>query len=133
MANNRNNTPNAAPTSDADLQKQLKENAEKLALMEQMLKEKEAELEKKTAELEEKNSTSAPTSVKEVKKVKITIPITRTEKNDVYVAVNGRTYQIKRGVEVEVPEYVLKALKHEEKMLMSVANLEEKASRGAEQ
>ena len=33
-----------------------------------------------------------------VKKVKIQLPLTRTEKDDVYVCVNGESYQIKRGV-----------------------------------
>ncbi len=51
------------------------------------------------------------------KKVKIKIPLTRTEKDDVYVGVNGKTYLIKRGVEVEVPENVAKVLSRKEKML----------------
>ena len=31
---------------------------------------------------------------------------------DVFVGVNGKTYQIKRGVEVEVPDYVAEVLKN---------------------
>ena len=35
-------------------------------------------------------------------------------KDDVFVAVNGRAFQIMRGVEVEVPDYVEEVLKHSE-------------------
>lgn len=35
-------------------------------------------------------------------------------KNDVFVGLNGRTFLIKRGVEVEVPEGVAEILKHQE-------------------
>ncbi len=35
-------------------------------------------------------------------------------KDDVFVAVNGRDFQIVRGVEVEVPDYVAEVLKHSE-------------------
>ena len=51
------------------------------------------------------------------KKVKIKLPLSRTEKDDVPVAVNDRTWLIKRGVEVEVPECVAEVLKHQEEML----------------
>ncbi len=33
---------------------------------------------------------------------------------DVFVGVNGRTWQIQRGVEVEVPEYVAEVLRNSE-------------------
>lgn len=52
--------------------------------------------------------------------VKIKIPITRTEKNDVDVTVNLKTILIKRGVEVEVPKCVVEALEHQEKQTMSI-------------
>lgn len=55
--------------------------------------------------------------VKTKKTVKIKIPLTRNEKDDVYVAINGRSYQIKRGVEVEVPLAVKEVLDHQEEML----------------
>lgn len=32
--------------------------------------------------------------------------------SDVFVGVNGKTYQIKRGVEVEVPDYVAEVLRN---------------------
>lgn len=40
------------------------------------------------------------------KTVKIKIPRTSKEQGDVFVSVNERTWLIKRGVEVEVPECV---------------------------
>ena len=52
-----------------------------------------------------------------VKKVKIKLPLTRTEKADEYVAVNGHSFQIKRGEEVEVPYYIADALRCKEEAL----------------
>ena len=46
------------------------------------------------------------------KRVKIKIPLTRTEKEDVWVAINGQSWLIKRGVEVEVPACVAELLEH---------------------
>lgn len=66
----------------------------------------------------------------EVKKVKIKLPLTRTEKEDVFVALNGKTYQIKRGVEVEVPYGVAKILERQEKMLQIAMEYEEQAAQG---
>lgn len=56
--------------------------------------------------------------------VTIKIPITRTEKDDVWVAVNGKSIQIKRGVEVEVPKCIAEALEHSEKMLIEAMEYE---------
>lgn len=56
--------------------------------------------------------------------VKIKIPITRTEKDDVWVAVNGKSMQIKRGIEVEVPRCIALALEHSEKMLIEAMEYE---------
>lgn len=36
-------------------------------------------------------------------------------KDDVFVGVNGRTWQIKRGVEVEVPECVAEVLRNSQR------------------
>lgn len=49
--------------------------------------------------------------------VTINIPLTRHEKDDVWVAVNGKPMQIQRGVDVEVPNCIYEALKHQERML----------------
>lgn len=56
----------------------------------------------------------------EEKMIKIKIPLERGRENDdVYVSVNERTWQIKRGVEVEVPECVAEVLAHEEQQLLA--------------
>ncbi|MEE1050024.1 MAG: hypothetical protein U0M60_21695 [Clostridia bacterium] len=57
------------------------------------------------------------TETVKTKMVKIRLPLTRTETKDEYVAVNGKSYQIKRGVDVEVPDYVAKAIQDSEDML----------------
>lgn len=66
------------------------------------------------------------------KKVKIKIPLTRTEKDDVYVCLNGTSYLIKRGEEVEVPEGVAEILQHKEAMLAIAMEYEEQASANAQ-
>jgi hypothetical protein len=67
------------------------------------------------------------------KKVKIKLPLTRTEKEDKWCAVNGRTFLIKRGVEVEVPESVAEVLKNEEEMLAIGMAYEAEAKKHADQ
>lgn len=47
---------------------------------------------------------------KSAKKIKIHIAKTKDDKSDVYVAVNGTSYLIQRGVNVEVPDYLLSTL-----------------------
>lgn len=66
------------------------------------------------------------------KKVKIKIPLTRAEKDDVFVGLNGRTFMIKRGVEVEVPEGVAEILRNREEVLMQIIEFESQANRLAE-
>ena len=51
------------------------------------------------------------------KMVKVRIPRTRADEEDVFVSVNMETFLIKRGVEVEVPDYVAEVLRHQEEML----------------
>jgi hypothetical protein len=67
------------------------------------------------------------------KKVKIKLPLTRTEKDDKWCAVNGKTYYIKRGVEVEVPDYVAEVLQNEEEMLSEGMAYEEEAKKNVDQ
>lgn len=62
------------------------------------------------------------------KKVKIKLPLTRSEKDDVFVGLNGKNYLIKRGVEVEVPVGVAKILERKEKMLSIAIEFEAQAS-----
>lgn len=57
---------------------------------------------------------------KEAKKketVKIRIPRTRGEEDDVYVSVNDESYLIKRGETVEVPSYIAKIIEQRDEML----------------
>jgi len=63
-----------------------------------------------TANTEKKETVAKATE----KKVKIRIPRTKADESDVYVSVNNRTWLIKRGVEVEVPECVAEVLRNQE-------------------
>lgn len=54
------------------------------------------------------------------KMVKIRIPRTKADQEDVFVSVNMETFIIKRGVEVEVPDYVAEVLQHQEEMLEKI-------------
>lgn len=49
------------------------------------------------------------------KMVKIRIPRARKDEGDLFVSVNERTWLIKRGIEVEVPECVAKVIALSEK------------------
>jgi hypothetical protein len=62
------------------------------------------------------------TTAKAEKKVKIRIPHTRENNADVFVSVNDRTWVIKRGEEVEVPECVVEVLRHQEEALATAYN-----------
>jgi hypothetical protein len=67
------------------------------------------------------------------KMVKVKLPLTRNEKEDVYVAVNGKSYLIKRGENVEVPDFVAEVLQHKEEMLAVSMEFEAQASANANQ
>ena len=75
-------------------------------------------------------ATKAPKAetAKTPKKVKIKLPLTRTEKDDVWVSLNGKSYLIKRGVEVEVPYGVAKILERKEQMLSVAMAFEAQAA-----
>lgn len=60
-----------------------------------------------------------------VKKVKIRIPRTKAEQEDVFVSVNMETFIVKRGVEVEVPDYVAEVLRHQEEALEDIMLFQE--------
>ena len=59
------------------------------------------------------------------KMVKIRIPRTKKDEEDVFVSVNLRTYIIKRGVEVEVPDFVAEVLRHQEEMMEEIMLFED--------
>ena len=63
-----------------------------------------------------------------MKKVTIKLPLTRSEKDDVFVGLNGKTYLIKRGVNVQVAEPVAKILERREKMLSTAMAFEARAA-----
>lgn len=65
----------------------------------------------------------------EVKTVKVRIPRTKADQEDVFVSVNMKTFIVKRGVEVEVPDYVAEVLKHQEEMLEEIMLFEESAQK----
>lgn len=62
------------------------------------------------------------------KQIKIKLPLTRTEKDDVYVGLNGRSWLIRRGVEVAVPEGVARILERRERMLSQAMEFEARAA-----
>ncbi len=64
----------------------------------------------------------------EKKMVKIKLPLTRNDKEDVFVGLNGHTWQIARGVEVELPWNVVKILQRQEKMLAQAMEFENQAA-----
>lgn len=59
--------------------------------------------------------------------VKIRIPRVSAKQEDVFVSVNERTWLVKRGIEVEVPECVAEVLRHQEEMLETIMLFEESA------
>ena len=76
----------------------------------------------------EANMATTTTTEPKTKMVKIKLPLTRSEKDDEYVAVNGKSFLIKRGVTVEVPDYVAEVLQHKEEMLAQAMEFEAQAA-----
>lgn len=60
------------------------------------------------------------------KLVTIKIPRVKKDQPDTFVSVNEKTWQIKPGVEVQVPECVAEVLQHREEMLEKIMEFEEK-------
>lgn len=63
------------------------------------------------------------------KMVKVRIPRTKSDQEDVFVSVNNYTCIIKRGVEVDVPDFVAEVLQHQEEMLEKIMEFEEAAQK----
>lgn len=59
-------------------------------------------------------------NTKPEKTVKVKVPRLKKDQEDVYVSVNDRTWMIKRGVQVEVPECVAEVLRHQEEVLEEI-------------
>lgn len=67
---------------------------------------------------------TAPAAASGPRMVKVRIPRTKKDQEDVFVSVNLNTYLIKRGVEVEVPDFVAEVLRHQEEMLEQIMEFE---------
>ena len=115
MANNTNK-PNAENEELEQLKALLAEKEKQAAEAEAKLAEKE----KQAAEAEAKLQAAAAAEKGNAaprKMVKIRIPRTKKNEADVFVSVNDYTCIIKRGVEVEVPDFIAEVLQHREEML----------------
>lgn len=64
------------------------------------------------------------------KMVKIRIPRTKADQEDVFVSVNLQTWAVKRGVEVEVPASVAEVIRHQEEMLEEIMLFDEANRKG---
>lgn len=60
------------------------------------------------------------------KMVTIRIPRFKANQEDVFVSVNERTWIVKRGVEVEVPECVAEVIRHQEEMMEHIMETSQK-------
>lgn len=58
------------------------------------------------------------------KTVTVRIPRTSPKQEDVFVSVNQYTCLVKRGVDVEVPDFVAEVLRHQEEMMETIALFE---------
>ncbi len=65
------------------------------------------------------------------KYVRIRLPLTREQKEDVYVGLNGVGYLIQRGKEVDVPAGVAEILQRSEEMLAQALEYEAGISKAA--
>lgn len=54
------------------------------------------------------------------KYVTVWIPRTSPKQEDVFVSVNNYTCIVKRGCDVQVPEFVAEVLKHQEEMMETI-------------
>ena len=73
----------------------------------------------------EKKETVTKKTVEKEKMVKIRLPKMRADEDDERVWVNHRSWQIKRGVEIEVPECVAEVLRNRELALEEIMRFKE--------
>lgn len=69
----------------------------------------------------------ATNETKTPKKVKVILPLTRNEKEDVYACVNGKAILIKRGEEVEIDPCYVEVLRNKETLLAKSIAFEDQA------
>lgn len=65
------------------------------------------------------------------KYVRIRLPLTRDQKEDMYVGLNGVGYLIKRGQEVDVPAGVAEIIQRSEEMLAQALEYESSVSKAS--
>ena len=58
------------------------------------------------------------------KTVTVRIPRLNPRQEDVFVSVNNYTCIVRRGVDVEVPDFVAEVLRHQEEMMETIALFE---------
>lgn len=63
--------------------------------------------------------------------VRIRLPLTRDQKEDMYVGLNGVGYLIKRGQEVDVPAGVAEIIQRSEEMLAQALEYEASVSKAS--
>ncbi len=73
------------------------------------------------AEITKKETVTAP---KKEKTVTVFVPKAKKDEDDLRVWVNDRSWLIKKGVQVEVPECVAAVLEQRQKMLDKIMNFE---------
>ncbi len=104
------------------------------AALKQAEEEKEAAVKAALEEYKAKANTRANEKIaeKEVRMIPIKIEKNKNERDDVFVSVNGKNFQIKRGEKVEVPEYVVEVLENMKRMdELAIERMEEATKRFA--
>ena len=95
-----------------------------------------AEIEKMKAKETKKNKNAVNPQVEkqEEELVQVFLIKTKEKKEDFFCAINGHTYQIKRGEYVEVPKSVREVIKHQNQMdQVAMENLEKANKNFAEE
>ena len=70
-----------------------------------------------------------PVTEPEEEKVTIRLPLTKEDQRDVFVRVNQRTWQIQRGVTVQVPKCVQEVLEHSEEAMLEAMEYQSKVQK----
>ena len=126
---------NAEAEKKAAVEAALKQaEEEKEAALKQAEEEKEAAVKAALAEYKAKTNTPSNENIskKEVRMIPIKIEKNKNERDDVFVSVNGKNFQIKRGEKVEVPEYVVEVLENMKRMdELAIERMEEATKRFA--
>ena len=76
-----------------------------------------------------KQAEEAATNDQGEKLVSIRLPLTRENQKDVFVRVNNRTWLIKRGVTVQVPECVVEVLNNSESAILEAIEYQQKVQK----